>query len=137
MSALSGEILVQGPAAQGPALILAAPLSFWGGVDPQTGGIIDARHPDKGKSVSGTVLFVPATIGSSTASMIMLELVRSHKAPAALVLAEPDAILILGLIVAREMDWPPPMAIRLPASRFAPFAGKTVRVSVDGAIVSV
>ena len=56
------------------------------------------------------VLFLPGTIGSSSASAVLLELVHNGHAPAALVLHEPDAILLLGLIVAREMGWPTPGA---------------------------
>ena len=51
------------------------------------------------------MLFLPGTIGSSSASAVLLELVHDGRAPAALVLHEPDAILLLGLIVAREMGW--------------------------------
>ena len=41
-----GEILVAGHAGSGPALVLSAPISFWGGVDPKTGTIVDVRHPE-------------------------------------------------------------------------------------------
>jgi predicted aconitase with swiveling domain len=97
--------------AQGCALVLTAPISFWGGVDPRTGRIADVRHPQYGAVIAGKVLFVPGTIGSSSASAVLMELVHAGKAPAALVLHEPDAILLLGLIVAREMGWPTPVAV--------------------------
>src|SRR5690606_926476 len=101
-----GEILVEGPASAGEALVLTAPISFWGGVDPKTGRIADPRHPQHGEDIAGRVLFLPGTIGSSSASAVLLELVRAGLAPAAIVMHEPDAILLLGLIVAREMGWP-------------------------------
>ena len=110
---LQADILIDGPACCGEALVLAAPISFWGGVDPFTGNIIDARHPDRGQNITGKVLCLPGTIGSSSASAVLLELVRTRLAPAAIILHEPDAILLLGLIVAREMGWATPIALKL------------------------
>ena len=134
MTILRGEVLVEGEPGQGPALVLTAPISFWGGVDPKTGRIADVRHPQHGESIAGKVLFVPATIGSSSASAVLLELVRNGHAPAAIVLHEPDAILLLGLIVAKEMGWPAPIAVRLDRDRFHLFEGTAVSVSADGGI---
>ena len=100
---LQAKILVAGAAVEAPAFALTAPISFWGGVDPQTGLIANVRHPQYGQSVSGKVLCLPATVGSSSAAAVLLELVHSNRAPAAIILHEPDAILLLGLIVAEEM----------------------------------
>ena len=127
-----GEVLVAGEAGSGPALVLSAPISFWGGVDPTTGTIVDVRHPEHGETIAGRVLFLPATIGSSSASAVLMELVHSGNAPAALVLHEPDAILLLGLIVAKEMGWSTPVAVKLDKNRFAGFADGEVSVSSDG-----
>ena len=55
-------------AVRGVALVLEAPLSLWGGLDPATGLIVDARHPQRGVSVTGTVLVMPAVRGSSSSS---------------------------------------------------------------------
>ncbi len=126
MTTVKGEVLVAGKGGSGPGLVLTAPISFWGGIDPTTGRIVDVRHPEHGVNIAGTVLFLPGTIGSSSASAVLLELVHNGHAPAALVLHEPDAILLLGLIVAREMGWETPVALRLDRSRFRPFAGHRV-----------
>jgi uncharacterized protein len=134
VSALRAEILVQGRGGTGPALVLDAPISFWGGVDPRTGTIVDVRHPQCGEAISATVLMLPGTIGSSSASAVLLELVRAGLAPAAIVLHEPDAILLLGLIVAREMGWKSPVALRLDRQAFGQFRGRIVAVSGDGQI---
>ena len=133
MSALA-EILVPGRAGEGEALVLTAPISFWGGVDPQSGRIADVRHPQHGETIAGRVLFLPGTIGSSSASAVLMELVHNGHAPAALVLHEPDAILLLGLIVAREMGWQTPLALRLERGAFAAYRGKRVSVADDGAL---
>ncbi|AZO20089.1 DUF126 domain-containing protein [Mesorhizobium sp. M1E.F.Ca.ET.045.02.1.1] len=129
------EILVPGKAGEGEALVLTAPISFWGGVDPKTGCIADVRHPQHGETVSGRVLFLPGTIGSSSASAVLMELVHNGRAPAALVLHEPDAILLLGLIVAREMGWETPMAVRLGHGAFDAYRGSIVKVAGDGALI--
>jgi hypothetical protein len=60
---VQAEVLVEGTAGSGPALVLTAPISFWGGVDPKTGRIADVRHPQHGEVISGKVLFLPGTIG--------------------------------------------------------------------------
>jgi predicted aconitase with swiveling domain len=105
MHELRGRIVIPGTAS-GRVLKLAAPISFWGGVDPDTGLISDPRHPDFDTSVVGRVLAVHSTIGSSSSSAIMLELLRRRSAPAALLLGHLDAILVLGVIVARELGYP-------------------------------
>ena len=87
----------------GQALVLDAPLSLWGGLEPTTGDIIDQRHPQCGANVTGRVLVMPVGKGSSSASSILLEAARLGTAPAAIVLAEMDGILALGAAVAREM----------------------------------
>lgn len=130
MTAAQGEILVSGAAGSGEALILEAPISFWGGVDPKTGRIADVRHPQHGECIAGKVLFLPGTIGSSSASAVLLELVHNGHAPAALVLHEPDAILLLGLIVAKEMGWETPVAARLDRNRF-PASGVIITADVS------
>ncbi|MEZ2328164.1 DUF126 domain-containing protein [Mesorhizobium sp. RCC_202] len=135
MSAVA-EILVQGKAGEGEALLLTAPISFWGGVDPKTGRIADVRHPQHGESISGRVLFLPGTIGSSSASAVLMELAHNGHAPAALVLHEPDAILLLGLIVAREMGWETPIAVRLDRERFDAYRGRSVNVAENGSLTT-
>lgn len=131
------DILLPG-ASRGPvrgrALALTHPISFWGGVDPASGRIIDARHPQQGACVSGTVLLLPGMIGSSSAAAVMLELIHAGLAPAALLMHEPDAILLLGCIVAREMGWSAPPALRVAREAQPALAGRMLEVGADGAI---
>lgn len=132
--ALKAEILLPGHAVSGTCLALTAPISFWGGVDPASGAIIDARHPERGQNIAGRILALPGTIGSSSASAVLLELVHAGKAPAALLMDAPDAILLLGLVVAREMGWPTPPALRLPAADQKALAGRSVAISAEGVL---
>ena len=131
---LQTEILVPGTAGTGEALVFAQPISFWGGIDPASGRVTDVRHPQHGASIAGRVLFLPGTIGSSSASAVLLELVHAGHAPAGIVMDAPDAILLLGLLVAKEMGWPTPIAVRLEAARPAGFAGQMVSVDEDGCL---
>jgi predicted aconitase with swiveling domain len=89
--------------ATGEVLVLDEPLSFWGGVEPATGEVIDVRHPQRGANVAGRVLVMRSGRGSSSSSSVLAEAVRAGTAPAAIVLADPDPILALGAIVAREL----------------------------------
>jgi predicted aconitase with swiveling domain len=86
--------------AQGTALVLAEPVSFWGGVDVATGRIVDRSHPDRDARVTGTVLVMTGGRGSSSSSAVLAEMIRTRTAPAAIVLATPDPILTVGAIVA-------------------------------------
>lgn len=120
--------------ARGRLLRVARPLSFWGGVDPATGRIVDPESDAHGDAVAGTVLALAATRGSSSSSAVLLELAYRRRAPAALLLAEPDAILLVGAIVAREMDWPAPVVLRLPAPAQAALPQGVLEVSEEGAL---
>lgn len=95
-------VLVNGEA-RGSVLRLDEPLSFWGGVDPLTGHIIDRRHPQFGGCVTATVLIMPGGRGSSSSSTVLAESIRLGTAPAAIVLTEPDPIIALGAVVAIEL----------------------------------
>ena len=90
-------------AATGTALVLDEPLSMWGGLDPETGEIIDRRHPQSGVLTTGRVLVMPSGRGSSSSSSVLAEAIRLGTAPVAVVLAEPDDIVLLGALVAEEL----------------------------------
>jgi len=132
---MKADVLVAGQPAEGHALVLTAPISFWGGVNPMTGLIADVRHPQHGVSIRGKVLCLPGTIGSSSAAAVLLELVSAGLAPAALVLHEPDAILLLGLIVAQEMGHATPTALRLDRAEFGEFVDAKLAIGSDGSVL--
>jgi len=99
---MEGRILVEGHAT-GPALVLDEPLSFWGGLDPATGEIVEAGHPQRGQVVTGRILVMPSGRGSSSSATILAEAVRAGTAPAGIVLGEPDDIVVSGALVAAEL----------------------------------
>ena len=98
---LNGCCVVPGKA-EGEVIVTTQPISFWGGVDPKTGCISEPRHELVGKSISGKVLAFPFGKGSSTTSLIILELVRVNKAPAAVINIRTEPILATGPIVSRH-----------------------------------
>ncbi|MCD5996126.1 aconitase family protein [Pseudomonas sp. CDFA 602] len=99
-AAVTGRSLIEG-CAQGELLFADTGLSFWGGVDPVSGEVIDRHHPLSGRCLAGRVLAIPSGRGSCTGSSVMMELISNGHAPSALVLAEADEILTLGVLVAQ------------------------------------
>ena len=114
--------------AQAPALKLER-LSLWGGVDPFSGRLTDPALAHCGESVRGKVLMIAEPVGSSSSSAVLLELLQSGNAPAAIVLGHADAIVALGILVAREMGWATiPLAVMPPSEQAGIEDGATVRV---------
>ena len=87
---------------EGKVLKTSQSISFWGGVDPATGLVNDPRHELFNQSVAGRVLVFPFGKGSSTGSLIILELARINKAPAAIVNVRTEPILATGPIVCKH-----------------------------------
>jgi len=98
---IRGRCLSEGYAS-GPLLYSKAPLSFWGGVDPATGIVIDQHHPLAGSSISGKILAIPSGRGSCSGSGVLLELLLNGNAPAGFIFEREELILTLGGIIATE-----------------------------------
>jgi predicted aconitase with swiveling domain len=86
---VTGRVLVAGTA-DGTSLVLAEPVSFWGGVDPHSGEIIDRHHPQSGAITTGRVLVLPHGRGSSSASYVLAECIRAGTGPSGIIMAKPD-----------------------------------------------
>ncbi|MDC1482467.1 aconitase family protein [Ascidiaceihabitans sp.] len=102
--------------AKGRVLTCQQGLSFWGGVDPDTGTIIDVHHPNHGASLAGRIVLMPTSRGSCSGSGVLLQLARNGKAPAALVFREEEDILTLGALIAARLFDRPVSVLRLSAS---------------------
>ena len=86
--------------AEGEALVSPDPIGFLGGVDPDTGIVIEAGHPLEGECVSGRILIFPTGKGSTVGSYTLYRLARNGLAPAAIVNAEADPVVAVGAIIA-------------------------------------
>lgn len=89
--------------ASGPILRLDEPLSLWGGSDPETGTIVDRRHPQFGETLQGRVLVMPRGRGSSSSATVLAEQIRRGVGPSAIVIAEIDPILPIGALAAAAL----------------------------------
>lgn len=96
------RVLIDGDAT-GEIFVLERPLSFWGGYSPETGLITDVSHPQHGEPLTGRIVVMPHGRGSSSSSAVLAEALRLGTGPRAIVLGEPDQIVITGVLVARKL----------------------------------
>lgn len=126
-----------GGSAQGPLLYSDTPLSFWGGVHPATGEVIDRHHPLSGQVIAGQVLAIPSGRGSCTGSSVLMEIILNGHGPAALVLEQPDEILALGAIVAELVFGHQLPVVSVGAEGFAQLRGaQWVSLQADGQLTA-
>ena len=119
----------------GRALVLAEGLSLWGGLDPATGLVIDARHPQRGVSLTGRIVVMPSGRGSSSSASVLAEAVRAKTAPAAVLLGEPDLILSIGSAVGEELYGIVVPVVVLPADALSSIVdGAELRIGSDGVV---
>ena len=95
---LTGRVIKAGWA-RGEALVSSEPIGFFGGVDPETGVVVEAGHSLEGKCVAGRVLVFPTGKGSTVGSYIMYRLKKSGIAPAAIINAASEPIVAVGAII--------------------------------------
>jgi len=95
---LRGRAIRSGTA-EGKALVSAQPIGFLGGVDPETGIVIEPGHPLEGRSVTGKVLIFPSGKGSTVGSYTLYRMSRAGTAPAAIINRESEAIVAVGAII--------------------------------------
>ncbi len=96
---LKGRTIYKG-IARGEALVTSMGISFYGGVDPETGVVVEREHELEGQSIAGKVLVFPAGKGSTVGSYTLYRLKHAGKAPAAIVNAECETITAVGCIIA-------------------------------------
>ncbi len=96
---LKGRTIYKGCAA-GEALVTSQGISFFGGVDPETGVVVERGHELEGRSIAGKVLVFPRGKGSTVGSYTLYRLKHSGKAPVAIVNAECETITAVGCIIA-------------------------------------
>lgn len=110
-------------AAQGRVVSTGEALSFWGGVDPSSGRVIDIHHPLHGALLTDAILLMPTSRGSCSGSGVLLDMALNGKAPAALVFCEDEDVLTLGALVASEMFGKQVPVLRVARDAFRKLSG--------------
>jgi hypothetical protein len=95
---LKGRIILKGKA-QEEALATSQPISFYGGVDPNTGEIIEKGHELQGKSVKGKILVFPTGKGSTVGSYTLYRMKKNGTAPAGIINKECETVVAVGAII--------------------------------------
>lgn len=98
MTILKGRKIFGGKA-EGEAIVTEESISFYGGVDPDTGKIVEKGHPLEGKTIAGKVLVFPRGKGSTVSSYTIYRLKKNEKAPVAMVNRECETIVAVGAII--------------------------------------
>lgn len=122
---IKGRIISKG-VADGEVLITSQGISFYGGVDPDTGVVSDKGHELEGKSITGKVLVFPQGKGSTVGSYTLYRLKKNGKAPAAILNKECETIVAVGAIISEI-----PLLDKLEQDVFA-LLKNGQRVKVDG-----
>ncbi|NYB52927.1 MAG: DUF126 domain-containing protein [Methanobacteriaceae archaeon] len=86
--------------AEGEVIISHDPLSFLGGVDPQTGNVIDREHELYQQNISGKILVMPSGKGSTVGSYVIFQMAKNKTAPLAIIALEAEPIIATGAIMA-------------------------------------
>lgn len=134
MNLYHGTPLIPGTA-EAEVLASTYPLSFWGGVDPATGMVIDQRHELSGQSTVGKILAFPGSKGSSTGSEVLLEAVMNGVAPAGILVTRQELILTLGALLAEYL-----YQVKLPIIKISEaellevVAAARISIKMDGTI---
>ena len=131
MTRQPAAISILGGSAAGPVLVSAEPLSFWGGVSPQDGRVIDVHHPLHGICLTGSILLMPTSRGSCSGSGVLLDLILNDRAPAAVVFSEAEEVLTLGALVAQEMFGKKIPVVRVSPDIFAALS-QAAELRIDG-----
>ncbi len=96
---LKGRSIYQGKA-EGEALVTTMGISFFGGVDPETGTILERGHELEGQTIAGKILVFPNGKGSTVGSYTLYRLKHNGVAPAAIINRQSETIIAVGCIIA-------------------------------------
>ena len=98
MEQLKGRLISKGKG-EGEALVTTQPISFYGGVDPNTGVVIEKGHELQGQSVRGKILVFPTGKGSTVGSYTLYRMKKNGTAPAGIVNRECETVVAVGVII--------------------------------------
>ena len=129
---ITGEFILEGKG-KGKILATRDPISFWGCVDPLTGMITDKRHELYQCCIADRILVFPYGKGSSTGSLMILELLRNNLAPAAIINIRTEPLLATGPVVGKHFYHKYFPILTVSEDSFASFkTGQFASISGDG-----
>jgi predicted aconitase with swiveling domain len=124
---------ISGGRAEGLALVSREPISFFGGVNPETGVVTEKGHELEGKTVKDRVLVFPHGKGSTVGSYTLYRLKKNGAAPRAIINVECEPIVAVGAIISDI-----PAVDRLERNPLVLFqSGDRLKVDADGCLVEV
>ena len=85
---------------EGEAIVSSEPIGFYGGIDLNTGVVIDKGHPLEGESVKGKILVFPNGKGSTVGSYVIYGLEKNGVGPLGIINKETETIVATGAILA-------------------------------------
>jgi predicted aconitase with swiveling domain len=95
---MKGRIIKKGKA-EGEAIVSSEPIGFLGGVDPDTGNVIEKGHPLEGKNIKGKILVFPTGKGSTVGSYVLYRMKKNNAAPIGIINEECEPIVAVGAII--------------------------------------
>jgi uncharacterized protein len=98
MEQLKGRLIYKGKG-EGEAIVTSQPISFYGGVDPNTGVVIEKGHELQGQSVKGKILVFPTGKGSTVGSYTLYRMKKNGTAPAGMINRECETVVAVGAII--------------------------------------
>jgi len=126
---LSGRKISKG-LAEGEVLKSTSPISFLGGVDPNTGVVMDKNSNAYGKSIKDKIFVFPMGKGSTVGSYVIYQLKKNGVAPLAIINKEAETIVSVGAIISDV-----PMVDRIDIESIQ--EGKKVKVDGDRGTVEL
>lgn len=95
---MKGKIIYPGRA-EGEAIVSLEPIGFYGGVDVNTGKIVEKGHPLEGRTIKDKILVFPHGKGSTVGSYVIYGLKKSGNAPLAIITEDIDTVTAVGVII--------------------------------------
>ena len=119
--------------AEGFALVSSQPISFFGGLDAETGKVIERGHELEGEKITNKVLVFPRGKGSTVGTYVIYAMGRKGTAPAAIINVDTEPIIASGCVLAEiplvdRLDRNPVEVIK---------TGCFVRVLADKGVVEI
>jgi len=125
MVEIKGRTISRGIGA-GIALVSTEGISFFGGVDPKSGIVLEKGSPLEGKCIAGSVLVFPRGKGSTVGSYVLLQLKKNGCAPSAIINIDAEPIIAVGAIISKI-----PMVDKLEGNAYASLKDG-MKIKVDG-----